>query len=156
MLDDLKVQVLLSAAEERNRAMHIMRERIQKTCIWILGIFLASAGWIIQGNVTLTFIQKTYLAAVIVVAVIVVRAIFLRDIESGFKGQQRALARIEIALKLYEPGFYDGGEDCLFPESWRHAGTECGGGRFFTSNYWILYVGAVVLLAALLSQGTVY
>ena len=156
MDSEMKTQVLLATAEERNRAMHIMRERVHKTCIWILGIFLAVAGWIIQGKVTLSSSQKGFLIAVVAVAIIVTRSIYLRDIENGFKGQQKVLARIETALKLYEPGFFDDGENGLFPYEWKHAGTENGKGRFFKNYYWMLYIGAIVLSISLLAQGVVY
>jgi len=156
MEDGTKVQVLLAAVEERYKSLHIMRDRTQQTCMWITGIFLAVAGWIIQGKVTLTPVQKAFMGTVIVIAVIVIRWFYLRDIQKGFQAQQRAVARIEEALQLFTPGFYDGKESGVFPESWKKAGRENGEGRYFKNIYWMLYISAGVLIIALTSQGWIY
>ena len=151
-----KIQALIAAYEERNRAMHIIRDRIQKTCIWVLGIFLAVSGWIIQGNIALTLIQKIFCGLIVIIATLTIRFLYLRDIEKGFKGQQRSLVRIETALHFFKPGFYDNEDIGLFPKKWKESGTQNGNGRYIQNNYIMLYIGAIVLLIALTAQGWIF
>ena len=61
MEEQNKIQILLATAEERNKAIHIMRERVQKTCIGVMGIFYIMAGWFIKDGIALTSIQKWFL-----------------------------------------------------------------------------------------------
>lgn len=145
MEEQNKIQILLATAEERNKAIHIMRERVQKTCIGVMGIFYVMAGWFIKGGMDLTTIQKGFLTVAIIVAVPSIHFLYLRDIFRGFQGQQRVLARIEDALKLYEPKVYDNKNSGLFDSSWKKAGTDNGKGNFFRNNYLLLYIGAAVL-----------
>ena len=155
MEEEMKIQVLLAIAEERNKAIHIIRERVQKMCTWIMGIFLAVAGWIMKENISLLPIQKGVLVGVIVTIVLVIHLSYLKDIMQGFKVQQRVLARIEDALKLYEPGVYDDKESGLFPNTWKKAGTNKGSGRFFANNLYLLYIGAVSLIISIIAQGCI-
>ncbi len=144
-----KIQILLATAEERNKAIHIMRERVQKTCIGVMGIFYVMAGWFIKGGVDLTTIQKWFLTGAIIVAVLSIHFRYLRDIFQGFQDQQRVLARIEEALKLYKPGVYDNKDSGLFPVCWKKTGTDKGKGKFFRNNYLLLYIGAIVLIISI-------
>ena len=145
MEEQNNIQILLATAEERNKAIHIMRERVQKTCIGVMGIFFVMAGWFIKDGIALTTNQKGFLTGAIVIVAIATHFLYLRDIFRGFQGQQRVLARIEDALKLYDPGVYDNKDSGLFPDSWKKAGTDNGKGKFFRANYLLLYVGATVL-----------
>jgi hypothetical protein len=53
-----KVDILISALEERYKALHIIRERVQNVGVWLLGIFLASGGWLLQNDVVLSSLQQ--------------------------------------------------------------------------------------------------
>jgi hypothetical protein len=119
-----------------------MRERVYKTCIWILGIFLLVAGWIVKENVYLTATQKIFLPSALSVAVIFIRAFYLRDIEKGFRGQLAVATKIEKTLGLYEMGIY--------PSGWQKSGTKDGRGNFFVASYCLVYIGAGILVAAIL------
>ncbi len=152
MEEQTKIQVLLASAEARHKAIHIMRERVQKMCTWIMGIFLAVAGWILKENMPLSPSQKAVVVSMVVIIVLVIHLAYLKDIMKGFKAQHRVLARIEDALKLYDPGVYDDKESGLFPNTWKQAGTEKGHGRFFISNLYLLYLGAVLLIVSILIQ----
>lgn len=153
MEEQAKIQVLLASAEARHKAIHIMRERVHKTCLWFMGICFAIIGWIIKENITLSLIQKVVVVSVIAIIVLVFHRSYLRDIMKGFKAQQRVLARIEDALKLYQPGVYDDAESGLFPNTWKQAGTSEGSGRFFLTNLYLLYIGAVSLILVIILQG---
>lgn len=156
MEEQTKIQILLAVAEGRHKAIHIMRERVQKMCTWIMGIFLAVAGWIMKENISLLPIQKGVLVGVIVIIVLVIHLSYLKDIMQGFKVQQRVLARIEDALKLYEPGVYDDKESGLFPNIWKQAGSNEGSGRFFANNLYLIYIGAVSLIVSIVGPGLIY
>ena len=155
MEEQTKIQVLLAIAEDRHKAIHVMRERVQKMCIWIMGIFLAVAGWIIKENITLSPIQNGVLVTVIIVIVLVIHLSYLKDIMRGFKVQQRVLARIEDALRLYDPKVYDDKKSGLFPNTWKKTGTNKGSGRFFANNLYLLYIGAGSLIISIIVQGCI-
>ena len=149
MEEQNKIQILLATAEERNKAIHIMRERVQKTCIGVMGIFFVMAGWFIKDGTALTTTQKWFMIGAIVVAALATHFLYLRDIFRGFQGQQRVLARIEDSLKLYEPKVYDNKNSGLFDTSWKKAGTDNGKGKFFRNNYLLLYIGAIMLIISI-------
>lgn len=155
MQEQTKIQVLLASAEARHKAIHIMRERVQKICTWIMGVFLAVAGWMIKENMTLSPSQKAVVVSMVVIIVLVIHLAYLKDIMKGFKAQHRVLARIEDALKLYEPGVYDDKDSGLLPNIWKQAGTSKGSGRFFRNNLYLLYIGAVSLIVSILIQGCI-
>lgn len=149
MEEQNKIQILLATAEGRNKAIHIMRERVQKTCIGVMGIFYVMTGWFIKDGTVLTTTQKCFLTVAIIVAALSTHRLYLRDIFRGFQDQQRVLARIEDALKLYDPGMYNNEDSGLFPDSWKKAGTDKGKGNFFRNNYLLLYIAAIVLIISL-------
>lgn len=153
MEEQTKIQVLLASAEARHKAIHIMRERVHKTCIWFIGICFAVIGWSIKENITLSPIQTVVIVSAILILALVIHLLYLNDIMKGFKDQHRALARIEDALKLYEPGVYDDAKSGLLPNTWKQAGTDEGSGRFFQTNLYLLYFGAGSLILVIILQG---
>lgn len=122
-------QVLLKAAEERQKALHTIRERVEKTCTWTLGVMLVIAGWAVDRKIVITSIEALFLFSVLLIAMTVIRGVYLRDLESGFRSQQRVLVQIEEAL-----GLFDG----VYPVEWRQAGSGNGQGRFFRATYALL------------------
>src|SRR3989338_4548637 len=148
--DNQKVNVLLSALDERYKSIHIIRERVQSVGIWALGILLGAGGWLIQSDTTLTYPQKVLGIVGFTTAFIALRFFYLEDLQKGFKGQQRAAACIEKVLGLFTPNFFNDSSDPIYPESWQKSGTEEGDGKFFNSTYILLYVGVTFLLIAIL------
>jgi len=153
--DEMKVQILLSALQERYNAMHAIRQRVENICVWILGIFVVIAGWIVQGGLDLYVVQRIFLSIVLLVAVMAVRLFYLRDIEKGFRKQLQVAARIEKVLGLYEGGYFEPTETGLYPEEWSQAGTESGTGHFFEMSYRLLYIGTVILITAIMLHNCV-
>jgi len=115
----------------------------------VLGIFVVVAGWIVQGDVRLSLVQKGFLCAALLATVVGVRCLYLADVENGFRVQLRVAARLEKTLGFYEPGYFDPSETGLYPEEWSRAGTESGGGRYFRMSYLLLYIGTGILIAAI-------
>lgn len=144
--NDLKIQILISALEERYRAQHIIRERTYKFCTWTLGVFLIVGGWFATGNATLDGQISVVLAVSLVIIVMIVRRTFLRDLEIGFNGQMRAAANLEEMLHLYDPAYFGSDKTEIYPPAWRNAGTSQHGGNFFRVNFLLLYVGTAALL----------
>lgn len=139
-----KVEILLHALEERYKSIHIIRERLQNISLWILGLFITAGGWLLQSDTTLEHREKLFFGGVIIVSVIVLRVFYLRDLEKGFKAQQRIQAKIEDTLGLCTPGAYT--QESIYPKEWATAGTKKGKGNFFLHNYLLIYLGTVILL----------
>lgn len=129
--------------------MHTIRQRVENVCLWVLGILVVVAGWIVQGNVRLSLPQKGFLCGALLTAVVGVRCLYLRDIEKGFRKQLRATARIEKVLGFYEEGYFDPTERSLYPEEWSRAGRESGEGSYFRMSYLLLYIGTGILIVAI-------
>src|SRR5437879_6484094 len=110
-----KIQILLRALEERYKAQHTIRERVQNVCLWTLGVLLAAGGWLIQSRAVLFLWQKLLYTFLVLIAILVLRLFFLRDLEIGFKSQQRLAADIEEKLGFYNKGFFGPSAETLYP-----------------------------------------
>jgi|GEM_PF-3107883 len=76
---------------------------------------------------------------------------YLEDLKRGFKKQQQVAVRLEKALGMYEPNFFDKNEeDPIYPKAWQDAGNKDGNGKFFQSTHLLLYVGFVFLVLSII------
>ncbi|MFQ6058352.1 MAG: hypothetical protein ACE5MB_05660 [Anaerolineae bacterium] len=155
MNDQTKVQILLTALERRYESIENIRERVYNISIWTLGIFLAAAGWIVQGGIRLSLSGKIFLSGVVVFALGAI-LFYIKDLEKGFKNQFQVAIRIEKLLRFYEPGFFGSSEKELYPQEWGQIGAESGRGRFFSSTYLLLCIGAATLIAATALSGLLF
>lgn len=151
--DSKKADILISALEERYNSMHKIRDRVQGIGIWALGLMLGAGGWLIQSDAILTNLQKAIGILGVSAAFAALRFYYLRDLQIGFKAQQRTAARLEDALGLFSPGFLDKSDMPMFPESWKNSGTAEGDGGFFASTHVLLYVGVIFLILVTLLNG---
>lgn len=151
-----KIDVLVSALEERYKALHIIRERVQSIGIWALGILLAAGGWLLQSDILLTPFQKLTYILGIAVALAVLRFKYLEDLEIGFKSQRGVAVRLEKTLGFFTPGVFDGQDTSVYPPDWENVGNGKGGGRFFQTTYLLLYISAAFLLIIILLNGCSY
>jgi hypothetical protein len=142
--NEQKLEVLLHALEERYKSIHIIRERVQSVCLWILGLFITAGGWLLQSSNTLSTSEKIFFSTAIVISIIILRVFYLGDLQKGFKVQQRIQAKIEDTLGLCKPGIFT--TDSIYPIDWGNAGTSNGKGNFFFHNYLLIYFGTLVLL----------
>ncbi len=142
-----KIEVLLHALEERYKSIHIIRDRVQNSCLWILGLFITAAGWLMQSTRHLAIREKIFFSLMIFIAVIIVRFFYLSDLEKGFKAQQKIQAKIENILGLCSSGVF--ASESIYPEKWASAGTKNGEGKFFLHNYLLIYIGTLFLLLSI-------
>jgi hypothetical protein len=149
--NDKKIDILLSALEERYSAIHKIRNRLQNLGIWALGIFFAASGWLFQSDVYLQQHEQVVLLVFIIVLIFILFKTYIKDLEKGFKGQQRVAAKIENELGFYTDGLIS--EYSLYPAGWKKAGTDNGEGRYFDTNRILLLTGAFVLALVILSKG---
>ncbi|MDO8571104.1 MAG: hypothetical protein Q7R79_00305 [bacterium] len=149
MSKDKKIDVLISALEERYKATHVIRHRVQGVCLWALGILFAAAGWLIQADISFEFETTVIIIIFMVVAHHLLQLYFL-DLEKGFKGQQGAMTRVEKALNLYTPGYYTEDNSSLYDPKWEKAGSAEGDGKYFSRSYALLQLGGAALIIALL------
>ena len=147
LTDQQKVDVLLKALEERYNALHIIRDRVQNVCLWVLGLFITAAGWLLQSTHSFTNSERVFFSIMIITSIIIVRVFYLKDLEKGFKTQQQIQAKIEDALGLCKKGIFL--EDSIYPEDWSNAGTKNGKGKFFSHNYLLIYLGTIFLILSI-------
>jgi hypothetical protein len=133
---------LQAALSERYHAMRVIRERVDKMCAWTLGALILIAGWLVEKGLRLDLGERIVLTGVVLCGVVAVRFGYLRDLEKGFRTQQQIAATIETELGLFPP----------YPERWRWAGTEHGAGKYFSSTYRLMYLGALILIACVFYQ----
>lgn len=126
-----KIDILILALEERYRSMHKIRERVQSMGFWILGILGGIGGWLIQSNTSLYCIEKEIYIIALLITFIVIRFQYLKDLNKGFKGQQKITVKIEKSLGFFTPNFFPEEQDSMYPKSWNQAGTNGGSGNFF-------------------------
>jgi hypothetical protein len=149
-----KVKILLAQLQRRYEGIEKIRERVYNISVWTLGIFLGAAGLIVQGDIQLEWPAKAFLAIAATFALIAV-LFYIRDLERGFRNQFRVTVQIEKLLGFSEPGFF-GPEEQLYPSEYEKAGTRQGKGNFFRNTYLLLYLGAALLLVAIVSSGLLF
>lgn len=151
---DKKIDILISALEERYSSMHKIRDRVQSIGIWVLGGLIAASAWIFQNEIVFRPNQKFIYIIAILVALYVLRFIYLEDLSKGFKGQQQIAVKLEKSLGFFTPNFFDdASENSMYPEKWQKAGTPDGDGKFFNSSYILIYTGVVFLILSILLSG---
>jgi hypothetical protein len=149
--DEQKVNILMLALDERYASLRVIRERVQSIGIWSLGLLITASGWVIQSDVSFSFTQKVMLLTGLFIAFYALRFRYLEDLERGFKKQQQVAVRLEKALGMYEPNFFDKNEeDPIYPRAWQAAGNKDGNGKFFQSTHLLLYVGFVFLALSII------
>ncbi len=144
---DQKITVLLQALDERYKSIHIIRERVQNIALWVLGLFVTAGGWLVQSNTSLLIREKWFFTIIILLAILTLRIFYLKDLEKGFKNQQRIQAKIEAALGLCKKGVFI--EDSIYPKEWINAGQKNGKGNFFRHNYLLIYAATTILLLSI-------
>jgi hypothetical protein len=144
-----KTDILLSALSERYEALRVIRERVQTVGLTIIGLMLAAGGWLIQSDKQFSCKEQLVLTFGVLAAVGVFCTIYLADLRSGFKAQQRVAATIEKALGLYTPGAFESNPESIYPESWSRAGQEGGPGGFFAATTWMIFVGTAFLIVTI-------
>jgi hypothetical protein len=152
--EEEKVEILLAQLQRRYEAIEKIRERVYNISIWALGIFLGAAGLIVQGNIQLSWPAKAFLAIAATFALVAVLS-YIKDLERGFRSQFQVVVQIEKLLGFSKPGFF-GPEEELYPPEWKKAGTKQGKGNFFRNTHLLLYLGAALLLVAIISSGLLF
>lgn len=145
--EEEKINILIQTLRERYKSIHIIRDRVQNVCIFILGFLLTIAGWLIQTNLIIE--ERLFYTFLLVLGFCIVRFYYFSDLEKGFKKQQRITARIEKALHLFDKNFFNASGAAIYPESWKESGKEQEDSSFFKTNYSLLYLGFFSLLLSL-------
>ncbi len=149
--EDKKVEVLISALEERYKAIHEIRSRLQNISVWILGILLATSGWLFQSDVYFFRHEQVILTTALLIVVAVLFKTYIKDLETGFKQQQIVAASLEAELGFYSDGVLT--PKALFPQSWMKAGTKEGNGKYFTTTSILIITGVTLLILTIFIKG---
>jgi hypothetical protein len=152
-----KTNVLLAALNERYEALRIIRARVQDVSLWTMGILFGASGWIIASRQQFSWGTKIAFLVVLAVALGVVRCCYLADLANGFRTQQRVAAKIEEALGLFAPDFFgETGTGSVYPKEWARTGSTRGKGKFFVTNFALIYVAGILLALCILFSGIVF
>jgi|CXWL01.1.fsa_nt_gi hypothetical protein len=111
-----KQNLLLELLKERYEAAHQMRQRGQNFTVWILGLGIALAWKLLDGN-ALDSIHKIIIT-VFVLGIAYYSKDFIECIEMGFERNRELIKTIEEELGLYADGFCKSGAP-LYPHSYR-------------------------------------
>lgn len=150
MNDQQKLDVLIQALQERNASVHTIRERIQTVSLWMLGLLLASSGYIFQSNICFGKVEKIALAVFVLIIWFVIRKYYFADLEKGFNSQRKILAKIENALGFYKEAFFDETQESIYPKEWKKSGQKGCEGKFFDNTYNLLAVGFGIFILTIL------
>jgi hypothetical protein len=145
-----KIDILLSALQERYNAQHVIRKRVQEVGFWVLGILAAASGWVITNTCSISSKNGSLFILFSVLCYIVLKYHYLEDLKKGFSTQQRMTSKIEELLGFHESNFFTEDSLPLYPKSWKNAGTEEGEGKFFKTTYYLLYLGFGILIFSIL------
>ncbi|MEK7106046.1 MAG: hypothetical protein AAB895_01650 [Patescibacteria group bacterium] len=152
--DEKKVDVLLLALKERYESIHKIRERVQSIGIWALGLLFASGGWVFQSEKNLECIEKSILIGGIIFAFLMFKFNYLKNLQDGFKSQQRAAVKIETALGLYQKDFFSQTGTSIYDSDWKDSGQSNSKGKFFRTTTWLLLIGIVFFIAVVVAKDT--
>lgn len=147
--DDKKVDILLSALNERYQSIRAIRDRVQSVSLWVMGLLLGAAAWLAQSGKVLGGTERIPLLILVAAGVILLRRLYFADLEKGFNGQLRTAARLEEALGLFAPDTYGPSGQSIYPAAWVNAGQDGSQGEFFKSSYRLVYLSAAILVAAI-------
>jgi len=146
--DEQRLQILLSAAEERYKSIHLMRERVYKFSTWAIGVLLVVVGWIAKAGTDICFSQRVFITLAILAASGSI-SLYIRDIRKGFDSNFSVLVKIERLLGFFTPGFFGDSDKSLYPEKWsreKRRGEKRRPGKFFNHTYLIIWVCVVIAL----------
>ncbi len=113
-----KIEILLKQLAERYHAMHQMRERSQVFTIWLLGIFFASAVWVLGGDDPIKYSSALFYFLGLTVFYWF-GSDYIDGIGKGFRETRNIAIRIEEAFGLYLEGEYIDGNSILPQDYYR-------------------------------------
>lgn len=148
-----KVDILLMALKERYDSIHKIRDRVQAIGIWTLGILVGIGGWLIQSDVILTIFQKIISIGAVMASYCAIQYYYFKDLNKGFKGQQRAAVKIEKALGFFTPKFFNDEDKSFYDQKWEMAGTDEGEGNFFSTSDLLILIGVCFVIGIILVNG---
>lgn len=139
MTNENKIPVLISWLEERYKSIHIIRNRVHTTSIWLLWILLWVSWWIIKTNMIFSCNEKIYFIIITIVAWIFIILFYYKDLEAGFISQRKVAWKLEKELWFFDTG------NLIYPKSWETWAKW----KFFRNNYILIAFGFVSLIITL-------
>ncbi len=150
MNEQQKIDTLLIALQERYTSVHTIRERVQTVALWILGLLLAASGWLFQSEICFSDKQKITLSIFSLIIWFVLKKFYFSDLEKGFNGQRRILAKIEDSLGFYKKSHFNNLEDSLYPKEWKSSGQKDSEGKFFENTHNLIAIGFGIFIISIL------
>lgn len=135
-----KINILISALWERYNSIHIIRERVHSTSIWLLWLLLWISGWIIQSKIDFSCKKKLFFITLAVMTFFIIKFFYYSDLERWFMSQRKVASKIEEELWLYDDN------NSIYPISWKDNKKW----NFFLNNYILIWFWFLVLITVLI------
>ena len=113
-----KQNVLLSLLTLRNDDLKSLRDRIYRTSIFTVTLFMVFIGWIVESK-THYDLTKTLFLTIAVFGIWISNFITIWGLRNRFNDSRKSLIRIEQSLALYEKGIYHPDGQSLWPSNWQ-------------------------------------
>ena len=139
---DQKINILLVELQQRYIASHNIRERSLKFTLWLSGIGLGLA-WFLLSPKTILLLSQRIALTILIVTIFSGAILFILGLDRGFKNNRLTMIACEKALNLYEPGiFLD--DQSLLPSEYVNCDTKWG------HHFNTLYIFLILILSPLL------
>jgi len=139
MNNEYKISILISGLEERYKSIHVIRNRVHTTSIWLLWILLWTSWWIVKTNIIFNCYEKAYFIVLVFLAWLFILFFYYFDLEKGFASQRKIAWKLEKELWFYDKG------NLIYPKSWETWWKW----NFFRNNYILIWFWFITLLGAI-------
>ena len=143
--DEQKINILLDRLNEVNKSLHTIRERVQISILWILGILFGVAGYLFQSGLYFSCTLKLFSIFTLSIIWLFLYCFFYKDLSIGFYNQRKLAIKLETILRFYDNDFYIK-DDTLFPEKFSNVKE----GNFFKNYSVLLGLGFVLLFLVII------
>lgn len=133
-------EVLLHALSERYSSIHIIRERVHSTSIWLLWILLWLSWATINLDFTFSCLEKIIFLIIVISSWFCIVYFYYFDLEKWFTIQRDIASKIEDKLWFYN------WHDSIYPKAWK----DCSKWNFFRNNYILIWFWFLVFIVSII------
>lgn len=132
--------ILIFWLEERYKSIHIIRDRVHTTSIWLLWILLWLSWTVIKLDIKFTCYEKIFFLIIVILSWLVILFFYYFDLEKWFNIQRNIASKIENKLWFFD------WRDSLYPETWKNSTNW----YFFRNNYILIWFWFLILITTII------